>query len=128
MRDIPRTVPDEALRIPQDRGGAALNRLGDERPAVAMRAGIRREGVAAFHPPAVGGDPRHGHAELREQRRDVFCIGRSGGHLGDHVSSRTSLSSAGRRTLFTGASAGTPRSRSAVPMTLAKTGAATVPP
>ena len=125
VRNLPFTIPHEPLHVPENRAGAARDRVGDERAAILTRAPVRGERVARTHLPAIGGDARDRHRQLREQRRN-FRVGR--GDFGDHVSSRTSLPSGGRTTLLIGASGGTPSSRSAVPMTLLKTGAATLPP
>ncbi len=124
MRQLPRAVPVEALRLPEDRAGAARNRVGDVRAAVAMRAGIRGESIARPEPAAVGTDPRDRRAQPAEQLGGVEI----GDGRGVHVSSRTATASAGTTTVFVGASGATPSSRSAPPMTSAKTGAATVPP
>ena len=126
MRQFPFAVPAESLGIPQDRAGAAADRIGDEPAPVLMRSAIRREGIARAHVPAVGSDARNRHGELREQRSGLG-VGRRR-YRSDHVSSCTSAASAGGRMELSGASVGTPSSRNAAPMTLLKTGAATLPP
>src|SRR5574340_1567011 len=41
VRELPRAVPHEAARIPQNGAGAATDRLADERASVALRPRIR---------------------------------------------------------------------------------------
>ncbi len=50
MRQLPGVIPVETARFPQDRAGAARDRVGDERAAVVLRAGVRGEGVARARP------------------------------------------------------------------------------
>ena len=85
----------------------------------------RRERVAGAHLPAVGGEAARRDRKPREQRRDVEA-GRE--RRRDQVSSLIATPSAGRITLSTGASGGTPSMRSADPITVENTGAATAPP
>src|SRR5437867_6750632 len=126
MRQFPFGVPVESLRIPKDRAGLAADCFGDESAAVLMQSAIRGEGIAPAYVPAIGSDARDWHGELREQRGSLR-VGR-GRHRSDHVSSCTSATSAGGRIEPMGASVCTPSNRSAAPMTLLKTGAATLPP
>src|SRR5205814_7250400 len=108
----------------EDRAGAAGDCVGDVSAAVVMRARIGGERIARAEPAAVGADLRDRCAQPAEQLGGV--------EIGDgrsvHVSSRTVTASVGRTTVFAGASGATPSSRSAPPITSAKTGAATVPP
>ena len=123
--DLPRGIPVKAEGVPEDRGRAARDGVGDERAAVGRLPAIRRERIARAHLPAVGGDPSRERTQPGDERRRVEHRGLRGRH---HVSSRTSLPSAGRITLSPGASAGAPSIRSADPITVEKTGAATSPP
>ena len=128
MRNLPLAVPAEALHVPENRAGAALDRVGDEAAAVLVRARIGGKDVARAHAPAVGRDAGDRNRQLGEQCRDLG-IGR--GHDGRrvvHVSSRTSSPSGSSGGWLFGASVGTPSRRSAAPMTLLNTGAATLPP
>src|SRR5262249_45668484 len=127
VRHFPAAVPHEALRLPQDSAGTARHRVADEAPSVDVCSRIGREDVASLDTPAVGADARHRDAQLRKQRGG-FVLGRHRGDLGNPVSSSPSPPSMGSTTLFTGASGGTPRSRSAAPITFANPGAATLPP
>ena len=124
MWHIPGSVPVEALRIPQHGAHAIRNRVANEGSPVEMRSWISREGVAGSDVAAIGSDPRDRRAQSLEQLGDVSV----GGDGGIHVSSRMSAFSGGRMALLSGASGGTPNMRSALPITVLNTGAATLPP
>ena len=123
--DAPRGIPAKGKRLPQHRAGTARDGVGNERAAVGLLSREGRERIAGAHLPAVGGDPARRDREAGEERRDVDVGRKRGRH---HVSSRTAVPSAGRITLSPGASGGVPSVRSAEPITVENTGAATSPP
>src|SRR5271169_5381412 len=128
VRNLPLAVPVEALQVPENRAGAAFDRVGDEVAAVLVRARIGGEGVARSHAPAVGGDAGDRDRELGQQCRNLGIGPGQDRRRIVHVSSRTSSPSGGGCGWPFGASVGTPSRRSAAPMTLLNTGAATLPP
>ena len=122
----PRGIPVEGQRFPQHRAGAARDRVGDERAAVGSLSRERRERIARAHVPAVGGDAAR---RARASRASSAATSKSERERRRrHVSSRIAAPASGRITLSPGASGGTPSVRSADPITVENTGAATSPP
>src|SRR5262249_54220574 len=124
MRQRPLMVPVETLRVPENCACSAIHSIGDIAAAVVACAGIGGEGVATIDAAAVRNEARDRALSAREQPSAVG-IDRGGAA---HVSSLTSAASGGTMTLPFGASGGAPSRRSADPITLAKHGAATLPP
>jgi hypothetical protein len=125
VRDAPRGIPAKGKRLPKHGAGAARDGVGDERAAVGGLSRKGRERVPGPHLPAVGRDPARQDREAREERRYIDVGGKRRRH---QVSSRTATTSVGRITLSPGASGGVPSVRSAEPITVENTGAATSPP
>ena len=116
----------------------AVDGVGDERRPSYRAPGVRRESVARAQIATVAGDARRpgypgAPAALRSRRRRRrfrrWQATRRSWVLagGAHVSSSTWRLRAARLTLFSGASVGTESRRSAAPITLLNTGAATAP-
>ena len=122
MWHLPRVVPAEIVLFPQYGGGTGGQRLSDEIAPVLIFAHAGEKYVARLYFAAVGNHALERHAELVQ----IVEI-EDGTH---HITSSLSSGCAGfGNTIFsTGASFGTPRMRSAPVITLANTGAATVPP
>ncbi len=113
----PGRIPHVAVRLPQHAGGAAGNGLGNEVAAVARRPRISGEHHPGSGGAAVGGEfgsrrlaeqMSHGFVHHAGSRWTAFCVSTAGGGMGS--------------------SGATLNSRSAAPITWAKTGAATRPP
>src|ERR1700682_3894167 len=124
MRQIPGASRVETACFPQDGARSARDRIREERAAILLHAGIRGKSITSAHLPAVRSYPGHRNAQPGEQRGDVAVSACAVAH----VSSFTSVESAGRMTLLTGASGTTPSMRSAALMTLLNTRAAMAPP
>src|SRR5450755_1655571 len=124
MGKLPGVIPIETSGLPENGAGAARDRVGDERATVMTRSRVRGKRVALADVTAIRRNTPHLGAKPRQQCGNIgiHCDGAA------HVSSRTSAPSGGNTTLSMGASAGTPSRRSAAPMMLLKTGAATAPP
>ena len=117
----PPGVPMKVARLPQHRGGAALDCFGDVPAAVATVARAGNEHVARGHAPTVGRERTHRDAERVE----------TGGieSRTAHTSSRGTWPSSPPRPLRpTGRSGLIDSIRSAPDMTVENTGAATSPP
>ena len=129
LRNVPLVIPGESRRLPQHRRGASSDGIRHELAAIRMRSRIRGECHARFDAAAVCGDATRKRAQSCEQRGHIDRGEGNGVHGGGgQVSSTISLPSGGRITLLSGASVGTPSMRSADPVTLENTGAATTPP
>ena len=121
---LPGMIPMEPVGLPENGAGALRDGISDECATVVTRPGVRRKSVALADVTAVRGNTPQLGAKTRQQCGNIGIDCESAAH----VSSRTSAPSGGKTTLSMGASGGTPSSRSAAPMMLLKTGAATVPP
>jgi hypothetical protein len=124
MRGAPLIAPVESRWLEQHRCSTARDRVGDECAAIERFTRKCGEGVALRNAATVGDDAFGCGTERCQQRRNIHFRSDEGGH----VSSPISAMSAGRITLSTGASVGTPSIRSAEPITVENTGAATAPP
>ncbi len=125
MRDAPGGVPGPADGLPDHRGGAGLDGLGDVGAAIVRPAGVRQEDVAGRQSPAV----RAHAARFRRQRAQGFDQGVAVGRFGMriHVDSGSTAGAAPGGALFwlKGASGGIAMKRRAPAMTRENTGAAT---
>ena len=122
MRHLPLGVPAEIVLLPQHRSGTGSDRLGNEIATVEIFATTGQKHITRLNLATVGDHTLDWHTELVQI---VKIKDRTHYIVSSLISGSVGF---GNTILSTGASFGTPRIRNAPVITLANTGAATVPP